>query len=895
MTDNLEILPAKPVWKRRWFRIISISAISLILILAVIPAIISSNLKSWLLNNGADNVVIENIDFNPFTGTAAVHGLDIKIADKTVMSNTLVYLDISLLALLKKGFAVENAILNDVLIDIEQLDNGKIRVGSLLIDPAKKTKEEIKEEVKKEIRWWLNLGKVTLNKCVIQYQSPKLVSTLFLDDLSLENLSTRGGEQKAKLDMTARLNQSDIRAIVTLTELSPAIHVSGDISAEKLNLQDFSGLTTEILSQLAGSVDIAGDISINISDDKAVNARFTGKTKASSHAIAGKGFTIEGTEAGWNGSISFLSKAGGAQQNIDLDGELAATGYTVKLDAFETAGTEARWQGKAGYAQKAASSPRNIIVAGNLNGKALTLELPKQNLSIQQNEINLSPELSIQISNEKTDLSGTASAVATGTIVSDIARNLTLVAINDLAINDLKADSLQQASIRAITINESKFIQGKNSEKPSFSLLKTELDSIAYAATKGLEINRISIGKLDGSLVREKDGTIDIAKALKAPEGETAKASPTEEEPANEQVDATTQPTTDGHGFGLKISEFTIKDDSTITFTDRSVTPTFNSELNIASLQLRDIDSSQPEQPIAVNLDSKVDNYATFTVKGAVKPFLQQPAIDLKIDLSHLNMVSLSPHMIKATGYLVRAGQLNIDSSIAISNHTIDAKNTLFMKKLHLEEANAALIKENAGSIGMPLDKALGMLQDKNDNIKLEVPITGKLDEVDIGTGQIINTALKKATTAGMKTYLLYAFQPYGAMIIAGQMVGKQVGKIRLDPVFYDAGKNELTSQQKNYLEKLGKVMQDRPKIDVQICAYTTAADLSLAQGGSEKSSSPISQAQIDETLKVGLQRQKEIKDYLISKYKIDDGRLLLCSPKFDDSKDAKPRVELLI
>jgi len=104
-----------------------------------------------------------------------------------------------------------------------------------------------------------------------------------------------------------------------------------------------------------------------------------------------------------------------------------------------------------------------------------------------------------------------------------------------------------------------------------------------------------------------------------------------------------------------------------------------------------------------------------------------------------------------------------------------------------------------------------------------------------------------------------------------------------------------LTSQHKDYLEKLGKVMQDRPKLDVQICAYTTTADLSLKQGSPEKASSALSQQQIDETLKVGLQRQKEIKDYLISRYKIDDGRLLLCSPKYDDSKDAKPRVELLI
>ena len=113
MTDNIENPLVKPTWKRRWFRIISISGITLIIILAIIPAIISSNLKSWLLENGADNVTIQNVDFNPFTGTAAVYGLDVRIADKPVISNSLVYLNFSLLALIKKGIGIQSAILKN--------------------------------------------------------------------------------------------------------------------------------------------------------------------------------------------------------------------------------------------------------------------------------------------------------------------------------------------------------------------------------------------------------------------------------------------------------------------------------------------------------------------------------------------------------------------------------------------------------------------------------------------------------------------------------------------------------------------------------------------------------------------------------------------------------------
>jgi len=49
-----------------------------------------------------------------------------------------------------------------------------------------------------------------------------------------------------------------------------------------------------------------------------------------------------------------------------------------------------------------------------------------------------------------------------------------------------------------------------------------------------------------------------------------------------------------------------------------------------------------------------------------------------------------------------------------------------------MDEADTTIARENAGSIGMPLDKALDMLRDKNDNIKLEIPIKGKLDEIEL-------------------------------------------------------------------------------------------------------------------------------------------------------------------
>ena len=63
----------KPVYRRRWFRVITILIVLGVIILIAAPYGIGYGAKRYLLANGADNAVIEDVDFNPFT---AELGLD---------------------------------------------------------------------------------------------------------------------------------------------------------------------------------------------------------------------------------------------------------------------------------------------------------------------------------------------------------------------------------------------------------------------------------------------------------------------------------------------------------------------------------------------------------------------------------------------------------------------------------------------------------------------------------------------------------------------------------------------------------------------------------------------------------------------------------------------------
>jgi hypothetical protein len=898
MPESNDKPQAIPAWKSRWFKIVATIVALFLIILAITPMIIKTTLSKWLLENGADSVSIENIDFNPFSGTAAVDGLDVQIAEKVVLANTRVYFDISILKLINKGIAVENAILKDLMVDIEQQADGKIRIGSLLIDPAASSEEEKKEKIEKEIAWWLDLGKVTLENCVIRYASPQLSSDLVIDTALLEDLSTLPGEQKASLELAAHFNESSLKASLLLTELTPSLNMSGDVNLEKLSLADFSGYTKDILNRLTSTLDLQGKVNVVLSETKALDAEFDGKLNIAATDVAGKDFNTTAATVNWDGALSYLTNAEQGKQEIKLDGKLGLENYEVKLPAIEAGAANTAWTGKVNYALDRAKTMQDIDITGELNGTQIKLGLLDQNIELNQQEISTTPSVDLKIENKTVQLSGKASLNASGTSVADTAKALTLAAIDSIAIDNATAENLDKIAIRNITVSETKLIQGTDSAQPSITVGETKLANLQYESDKGIAINDISINKLVGTLVREKDGTFDVAMALQGPApkktGDGKNETSTAEAGTKDTAERVAGKPGTSKPLGIKISRFAIEQNSTLNFTDNTVAPPYQVAYDISSLELTDIDSNQADKPIPIKLDAKSSKYATMTVDGSIKPFLSQPAIDLTIDIDNVNMVTISPYLIASTGYLVKAGQMRADSKIVIKDNQIDAQNTLFLQKLRLEEVDKEIAKEHAGDIGMPLDKALGLLRDKKDNIKLEVPITGKLDEVEFGMGQIINTALKKATTVGMKTYLLYAFQPYGAMIIAGQSLGKAAGKISLDPVFYEPGKSDLTAKHKDYLAKLGKIMTDRPQIDVQVCGFYTASEVGIQQPAGSNGQGAAGE-QLKRGISLGQARENKIKDYLISEHKVDSSRLILCAPELDKDKDAKPRVELVI
>ena len=203
----------------------------------------------------------------------------------------------------------------------------------------------------------------------------------------------------------------------------------------------------------------------------------------------------------------------------------------------------------------------------------------------------------------------------------------------------------------------------------------------------------------------------------------------------------------------------------------------------------------------------------------------------------------------------------------------------------------------------MPLDTALNLLRDKDDNIELEVPVTGDISSPQFSFMSIINKAIIKATGTTAISYLKYVLGPYGLAIGATEIGYKMASGIRLEPIAFKAGSSVIEPENNAYLEKVTQILKDRKKVRITFCGWAVEQDRAVFQkyldlstrkgiiADDSKNAEEVEQ----KLLSLAEARAHALEKYLVEKHGIDHKRILICRPQIDPEIEAQPRVRLVI
>jgi|GEM_PF-3460179 hypothetical protein len=330
----------------------------------------------------------------------------------------------------------------------------------------------------------------------------------------------------------------------------------------------------------------------------------------------------------------------------------------------------------------------------------------------------------------------------------------------------------------------------------------------------------------------------------------------------------------------VTVGRFAITDTGVVNFTDDSTKPDVTMKAEIKKLEVLNISTANPSQPMDLALDVLVNNFSTVQAVGSAAPFKPQPDFNLTAKIKRFEMPEVSPYVAQAVGVNIRQGQLSVDTDATAQSGNLNGQVAIVVDKLRFEGLSAEQNKELSSTIGVPVETAVAIMEDANGQIKLTIPVKGDLNSPEFDITRVIGSAVAGAVTAAVTA-------PFNLLAKGGQALLGSDGS-GLQPVTFEPGQATLDADDKSLISGLIRILKEKPNLSLQVCGRATGADMRAVagSGGSMKETAQKLQALADERTRVVRQAFADDKS-------IGGDRVSACRAAADASDQGPPRTEI--
>jgi hypothetical protein len=313
-------------------------------------------------------------------------------------------------------------------------------------------------------------------------------------------------------------------------------------------------------------------------------------------------------------------------------------------------------------------------------------------------------------------------------------------------------------------------------------------------------------------------------KAPNAPGGSATPTAPA----ATAAPPATAAPTKAGE-FPVQLGALVLEDMS-FHFEDESIEPHGGFDVQELSGTVKGL-SSQEQRTATVDLHGKVDAASPFSISGKVNPLAKDLQLDLSVAFTNADLTPFSTYLEKYAGHPLNRGKLSMGLHYDVNQKQLKAENKFLIDHFTLGPRN-----DSTNATHLPVKLAVALLRDRNGQINLDIPLSGRTDDPKFKIAPIVfqvvlNLIVKAATSP---------FSLLGALVGGGE---------ELSFVQFEPGRADIPEAEAQKLEKLVNALYERPAVDLEIAGSFDP----------EKDRAALARAKLEQQLKV--LRLKELAD----------------------------------
>ena len=210
--------------------------------------------------------------------------------------------------------------------------------------------------------------------------------------------------------------------------------------------------------------------------------------------------------------------------------------------------------------------------------------------------------------------------------------------------------------------------------------------------------------------------------------------------------------------------------------------------------------SSSPGETTYINLNGGVDEYGLSTLKGSIDISDPKAFTDLDLVFKNLEMNSFSGYSATFAGHEIESGKLYLDLGYDVLNSELQGRNSVILKNVKLGDE-----VDDENVTVLPLGFVIGLLEDSDGIIDIDMPVEGNLNEPDFKYGALVFKTLGGLIAKAV----LSPFKFLGAMM---GMDGEALSYIE-----FEAGTNTISPPEREKLDEIAKMMLTKPKISLAL------------------------------------------------------------------------------
>ena len=353
---------------------------------------------------------------------------------------------------------------------------------------------------------------------------------------------------------------------------------------------------------------------------------------------------------------------------------------------------------------------------------------------------------------------------------------------------DIKADA--KVSIKDIRLN------GKKAEK-LIAFKSLDLEKISFAKND-LAISGVSLNSPFIKAHLSKERKFNLSQIVKEDKNKAkTEAKPESKKAASKKDDE----------LKFSVKNFSLKNGE-VDFSDASLFMPFATTISKLNGKLTDIDKKRPSSGEFQGVVGK-NGFAQITAK--LFPFELKQNTDIKLDFKDIDLTDITPYSGQFVGYKIKKGKLNLNLNYSVVDSKLNGSNFINFDSLTLGEK-----VESKDAVNLPLSLAISILSDQNNQINIDLPVEGNLDDPDFKYGGVIWAAVKK----------LFADITLAPFRFLGNALG--LGSKDLSSIDFLAGSSELISSEAPKIADFIKLTGSKPKMKLSITPTYSKLDESF-------------------------------------------------------------------